>query len=90
LRSKYIFAERLESLSSVAEKYKVDPQVIEQVLDKYFDELEEYKEAMEPVDGKRFLRVVKMWGNVAVLQLARKRGRGFSVLKDPWHFVFKR
>ena len=87
MSSKYIFAVALTSLDAVAKQYKVDPQTIERVLDKFFSSKE--GEIIEHVDGKRYLRVIRH-EDVVILQLVRKRGKGFSALYEPWFFVFKR
>jgi len=86
MNSKYIFAVQLTSLDDIARQYQVDPQVIEKVLDKFFSSKKD--EIKERIDGKRYLRVIRH-EDVVILQLARKRGLGFNVLKDPWYFVFK-
>jgi len=86
MNSKYIFAVQLTSLDDIAKQYQVDAQVIEKVLDKFFSSKED--EIKERIDGKRYLRVIRH-EDVVILQLARKRGKGFSAFDEPWYFVFK-
>jgi len=87
MNSKYIFAVHLASLDAVAKRYKVDPQTIERVLDKFFSSGED--EIKECIDGKRYLRVIRH-EDVVILQLVRKRGKGLSALYEPWFFVFQK
>ena len=87
MKSKYVFARSIVPLDFVAEEYGIPPKTIEDTLDKFFSIGKD--ELMREVKPKRFLRIVKVGGEV-ILQLAKKRGRGFSVCDFPWFFVLKK
>jgi len=85
--SKYLFASEVKDVKAVSEEYGVPVETIEECLDDFFaTALDEY---IVPVGSKRRLRIVRHRG-VVVLQLAEKHGRGYTTIKHPWFFVFKK
>ncbi|RLI23778.1 hypothetical protein DRO58_08560 [Candidatus Bathyarchaeota archaeon] len=83
--SRYVFASWIKDVKAVSKEYGVPAETIEECLDDFFaTALDEY---IVPVGSKRRLRIVRHRG-VVVLQLAEKRGRGYTTTKHPWFFVF--
>ncbi len=84
---KYFFASTVWDVDAVAEIYGVPVEVIEDCLDSFFaSNIDEYEKT---IDGRKKLRIIRH-NDVIILQLARKSGRGYTVTKHPWFFVFKK
>ena len=85
--SKYIFAESLIDLKLIAREYGTSEEFIEKALDEFF--AGEKNELMKQITKSKYLRIIRI-EDIVILQLALKRGRGFSTLKYPWFCVFQK